>query len=485
MSTTLPDETGGGLLERGAREIALRLTRAGFRALWAGGCVRDRLMGRPAKDYDIATNATPDEVLALFPRSTAVGKAFGVVCVPWRGASYEIATFRRDRGYADGRRPDAVEFTDEREDAMRRDFTVNGLFYDPERDEVLDYINGLRDLQQRVIRAIGDPFARFGEDRLRLLRAVRFASTLEFGLDPETECAIRKMADSVRSVSAERIQMELTRLLVESPRAGQGIRLLERTGLLRAVLPEVAAMAGQEQPPEFHPEGDVLTHTVIMLDAMQERDADLAWTVLLHDVGKPATAAIGRWPDGRPRIRFDRHADVGAEMARGILTRLRMPRQRIETVVFAIANHMRFKDVQRMRRATLRRLIGAPTFPLELELHRLDCVSSHGVLDNHAFLEQAREQWREEKPLPPPLVSGHDLLAMGIPEGPELGRRLRAAYEAQLEHPDWNRAQLLELARQGEAPGKGRPRRGFRTGRGEGCGNPGSSGGSSGPRRDQ
>jgi len=459
MNAGLPNDPGGDALERGAREIAARLKDAGFRALWAGGCVRDRLLGRPAKDYDIATNATPDEARALFPRATEVGKAFGVVCVPWRGATYEVATFRRDRGYADGRRPDAVEFTDEREDAQRRDFTVNGLFYDPARDEVLDYVGGRADLQRRVIRAIGDPRARFREDRLRLLRAVRFASTLEFALDPETEAAVKEMADTVRTVSAERIQAELTRLLVESPRAGQGIRLLERTGLLRAVLPEVAAMAGQEQPPEFHPEGDVLTHTVIMLDALQERDADLAWTVLLHDVGKPPTAATGRWPDGRPRVRFDRHAEVGAEMARAILSRLRMPKQRIETVSFAIGNHMRFKDVQRMRRATLRRLIGAPTFPLELELHRLDCISSHGALDNHAFLEQAREEWRDEKPLPPPLVSGHDLLAMGIPEGPALGRRLRRVYEAQLDHPEWTREQLLELARRDDGEGSASARR--------------------------
>lgn len=446
MKAELPNEDRLRALELGAREIAARLSAAGHRALWAGGCVRDRLMGRPAKDYDIATSARPEEVLELFPRGTAVGKAFGVVCVPWRGATYEVATFRRDRGYSDGRRPDAVEFTDEREDAQRRDFTVNGLFYDPACEEVLDYVGGRADIERRIIRAIGDPRARFEEDRLRMLRAVRFASTLEFSLDPATEEAIRAMANSITSVSAERIQTELTRLLVESPRAGQGIRLLERTGLLRVLLPEVAAMAGQEQPPEFHPEGDVLTHTVLMLDAMQERDADLAWTVLLHDIGKPPTAAVGQWPDGRPRVRFDRHAEVGAEMARQILTRLRMPRQRIETVAHAIANHMRFKDVRQMRRSTLRRLIGAPTFPLELELHRLDCVGSHGQLDNHQFLQQARQEWSEEKPLPPPLVTGHDLLAHGIPEGRDLGRRLRAAYEAQLEHPDWSRERLLELA---------------------------------------
>ncbi len=446
--------------EIGAREIVERLTRAGHRALWAGGCVRDRLLGRPPKDVDIATSASPDQILSLFPSAKAVGKSFGVVCVPRRGHTYEVATFRRDVGTLDGRHPLAVEFADEQEDARRRDFTINGLFYDPNSDTVLDYVGGRADLERRIIRAIGDPNERFAEDRLRMLRALRFASTLEFTLDSATEGAVRKHADSIRAISAERVAAELTRLLVESPKAGQGIRLLERTGLLAVILPEVAAMAGQRQPPEFHPEGDVLTHTVLMLDAMRERDAELAWTVLLHDVGKPPTAIIGRWPDGRERIRFDRHAEVGAQMARDILTRLRMPHKLIETVAFAIGNHMRFKDVQRMRRSTLRRLLGAPTFPLELELHRLDCVASHGLLDNHDFLRRVRAEWATEKPLPPPLVSGHDLLAMGMKEGPELGRVLRALYEAQLEHPEWDRERLLAMAdeqRTSESPGASCP----------------------------
>ncbi len=431
--------------EHGARQIVERLARAGHRALWAGGCVRDRLLGRPAKDVDIATSARPDEVLALFPAAKAVGKAFGVVCVRCGGYTYEVATFRRDVGGSDGRHPEAVEFADEREDARRRDFTINGLFYDPRSDIVLDYVGGRPDLERRMIRAIGDPRERFSEDWLRMLRAVRFAATLDFDLDPATERAICEMAGHIGNISAERIRDELTRLLVESPRAGRGVRLLERTGLLAAVLPEVAAMAGQPQPPEFHPEGDVLTHTVLMLDTMRNPEADLAWTVLLHDIGKPPTAAEVVETDGTRRLRFHRHAEIGAEMAREILCRLRMPNRRIETVAFAIANHMRFKDVRHMRRSTLRRLIGAPTFPLELELHRLDCLASHGQLDHHDFLVRAREEWRDEKALPSPLINGHDLLALGLPEGPDVGRLLRALYETQLENPDWSREHLLAM----------------------------------------
>ena len=435
-------------LEAGAYDIVARLVKAGYRALWAGGCVRDGLLGRSYNDIDIATNARPEEVLRIVQRGQTVGKAFGVVCVPWGGHTYEVATFRKDIGTTDGRHPREIAFADERADAMRRDFTINGMFYDPLRDEVLDYVGGRADMERRLVRAIGVPRERFREDYLRMLRAVRFASVLEFELEEATEAAIRELAGWITQISAERVREELTRLLVESKHAGRGIRLLERTGLLAVVLPEVAALAHQPQPPEFHPEGDVLTHTVLMLDAMQERDAELAWTVLLHDVGKPRTATLQRLPDGRERLRFERHAEVGADMARDILRRLRMPNRVIEVVTHAIANHMRFKDVQKMRRSTLRRLIGAPTFPLELELHRLDCLASHRALDNHAFLVRAQEEWQSEKPLPPPLVSGHDLLSMGIPEGPEIGRRLRVLYEAQLEHPDWNRERLLELARE-------------------------------------
>jgi tRNA nucleotidyltransferase/poly(A) polymerase len=432
-----------------ALRIVARLRAGGFRALWAGGCVRDRLLGRPSKDIDVATNARPEQVRALFPRAVLVGAAFGVVRVPiGDGCDIEVATFRRDIGAADGRHPDRVEFTGEEEDARRRDFTVNGLFYDPVEDRVLDYVGGRSDLAQRVIRAIGDPAVRFAEDYLRMLRAVRFAASLAFALDPDTEAAIRVHAGRIRAISAERVRDELTRLLCEAPRAGQGVRLLRRVGLLAEVLPEVAAMEGVAQPPAFHPEGDVLTHTVHMLDAMADPTPELAWAVLLHDVGKPLTASVGPGGQGgRPRIRFDGHDAAGAKAAEAILRRLRMPNRLTDTVVRAVRGHMRFMDVPHMRRASLRRMVGAPTYALERELHRLDCLASHGSLDALETLDRAAAEWRMERALPPPLVDGHAVMAMGVPEGPGVGRRVRAAYEHQLETGETDRAAILDWLR--------------------------------------
>lgn len=433
-------------LEAKARAVVQRLAGAGHRALWAGGCVRDRLLGRPFKDIDIATSARPGEVEALFPRSVPVGKAFGVITVLLEDAAFDVATFRREADYADGRRPEAVSFCEEREDALRRDFTVNGLFYDPIASQVLDYVEGQADLARRTIRAIGNPVDRFGEDHLRMLRAVRFASVLEFAIEPDTRAAIQRLAPSLARISAERIQSELTRLLMESPRPGQGLLLLRETGLLRVVLPEVEALAGQEQPPEFHPEGDVLTHTAMMLDLVEpsRRTPELMYAVLLHDVGKPSTAYRGQWPDGRPRIRFDRHDRVGAEMAEQILTRLRLPLRVTEATVRAVANHMHFTDVAHMRRATLRRLVGAPTYPMERELHRVDCLASHGDVSNLALLDRFEEEWQKEPVLPPPLVRGADLLERGWRESPALGRVLKALYDRQLENPDLTRDALLQ-----------------------------------------
>jgi poly(A) polymerase len=438
MATTASSD-----VERAATDIVRRLAAAGHRTLWAGGCVRDRLMGRPAKDIDIVTAAPPAGIEAVFPDAKGVGRSFGVLIVVRGGHAFEIATFRRDEAYEDGRRPSSVSFCDERTDASRRDFTINGLFYDPLRDEVIDYVGGRADLERRLVRAIGDPARRFAEDHLRLLRAVRFCSTLEFQLDPATADAIRERAASIRRISAERIQTELTRLLTESPRAGRGLLLLRDVGLLREVLPEVAALEGVEQPPEFHPEGDVWTHTVLMLDAMRTPSADLAWAVLLHDVGKPPTARMGPGADGRPRWRFDEHDRAGAEIARRILERLRMPTRRIENVVQAVAGHMRFREVARMRRAKLRRLLASPTFEMELELHRLDCEASHRDVGNVEFLRRAQEEWRREPVLPPPLVNGRDVMALGVPEGPRTGRWVRWAYERQLESPGLTRDALL------------------------------------------
>jgi poly(A) polymerase len=427
---------------QGALEVVRRLQRAGFIAYWAGGCVRDLFMGRAAKDYDIATNAVPDRVLDLFDRAVAVGKSFGVVRVPVGDAWYEVATFRQDAPYVDGRHPSAVTFSDPDTDARRRDFTVNALFYDPVLREALDYVGGREDLGRRVIRAVGEPRARFEEDRLRLLRAVRFAATLDFTIEPATAEAIRATAPLITAISAERLRDELSRVLTEARRAGDAVVLLHECGLLKPLLPEVEAMIGTEQPPEYHPEGDVFTHTVLMLNQMRTRDVRLAWAVLLHDVGKPPTAAIkdGLW-------RFERHAAVGAEATRAILARFRFSNDDSDAIAFMVGNHMRFIDVKSMRRATLRRLAGAPTFEQELELHRLDCVASHGELENYDYLMEFRRKMDAEPVLPPPWIDGWDLMELGVPRGREVGVWRRKAYDAQLEGAFPDRAALLDWLR--------------------------------------
>ncbi len=420
------------------------LRTAGFEAYWAGGSVRDQLMGRTPKDVDIATAAPPDVIEKLFPKTREVGKAFGVMLVIDDPFVFEVATFRRDLAYLDGRRPSSVAFASAEEDARRRDFTVNGLFFDPIEKKVIDFVDGRSDLKRRVIRAIGNPDERFEEDHLRLLRAVRFACVLDFDIDPATMASIQKNAPKLGLISAERIQQELSRMLLESPRAGRVLRLLDETQLLPVFLPELVAMKGCEQPPKYHPEGDVFVHTALMLDGMTEkRDLVLALSVLLHDVAKPPTMKRVIQEDGTERIRFDGHAELGATMAESILSRLRYPNQVIEDVVHCVRGHMRFMHVQDMRRSTLRRLMGSPTFPAELELHRLDCQSSHNDLSNFTFLQEQFAAMQSEPALPEPWVSGRDIIALGIPEGREVGHWRKLAYDAQLESRFENRDALL------------------------------------------
>lgn len=415
-------------LSDGASTVVRRLRQEGFTAFWAGGCVRDLLMNRTPKDFDVATSAIPEQVERLFPGAVTVGKSFGVVRVKVHGYEYEVATFRQDQAYRDGRHPEAVVFTDEQTDALRRDFTVNALFFDPLTGTIHDYVGGQADLAARLIRAVGKADDRFAEDHLRMIRAVRFAATLDFELEAATEEAIRRQAAKIATVSAERIQQELTRILLEAPRPGEAIESLQAVGLLPVILPEVTALQGQEQPAEFHPEGDVWTHTILMLNAMHNPDLRLAYAVLLHDVGKPGTAR-----QVEQRIRFDCHAGVGAALAEEILKRLRLPNDDIKAIAFCIGNHMRFMDVRRMRKATLHRLVGAPTFATELELHRLDCAASHGDLSNHTFLVEFQAAMASEPILPKPWITGHDIINLGIAAGPEVGRWKKKVYDAQLE----------------------------------------------------
>ncbi len=430
-----------------ARRVGRKLQICGHAAYLVGGCVRDLLLGREPKDYDLATDARPERVLALFPGSQLVGAHFGVVLVREGDAEVQVATFRSDHSYLDGRHPSEVRFeTDPRQDVLRRDFTINALLMDPRGDEVLDFVGGREDLARGVIRAIGDPEARFGEDHLRMLRAIRFAARFGFKIEAGTFAAIRRLRESIRAISAERIRDELVRILTEGA-AARGLDLLDESGLLEVLLPEVTAMKGVAQPPEFHPEGDVWTHVRLMLGEMRNPTPTLALGVLLHDIGKPRTFAV------RERIRFDGHAELGAQMAVEILTRLRFSNDDIRHVAALAAHHLRFKDITRMRTSTLKRFLRLDRFPEEhLELHRLDCISSHRMLDHYWFAKSKLEEFSTEQLKPKPLLTGHDLIAAGYQPGPAFARMLKAVEDAQLEGEVSTREDARQLVRARFAP---------------------------------
>lgn len=419
-----------------AEMIVHALRAAGHSAYFVGGCVRDELLGLDVGDYDVATSATPDQVAILFPGARLVGAHFGVVLV----GNVEVATYRSDIGYRDGRHPDAVQFeTDPARDALRRDFTINGLFRDPFTREILDFVGGRADLDARLIRAIGDPAQRFEEDHLRMLRAVRFAARLNFAIETETMSAIQKAAWEIHSVAPERIRDELTRILTEGG-ARRGFELLQETGLLAELLPEIAAFRGVEQPPEFHPEGDVWTHVMLMLEMLGRAPSTLAWGALLHDVGKPATFAR------LDRIRFNGHVERGVEIAAEICRRLRFSHDDTVQIQALVANHMRFGDVQRMKESTLKRFLRMDRFDEHLELHRLDCLASHGKLDNYEFIERERARIPPVEIRPPRLLTGNDLIAAGWTPGPEFASVLEAIEDAQLEGRVQSKAEALALA---------------------------------------
>ena len=415
-----------------ANSICDTLIREGHQAFLVGGCVRDLLLGREPADYDIATDATPDRVISLFPESVAVGAQFGVIIVPLEGHHVEVATFRSDIGSADGRHPERVVFTSSPEqDVQRRDFTINGLLMCHDSGRVLDFITGQPDLHAGIIRAIGEPERRFAEDKLRMLRAVRFSARFGFRIEAETFAAIRLHAHEISQVSAERIREELTKLLTEGA-ARRGMELLDESGVLKHILPEVAAMQGIEQPPQYHPEGDVWIHTLLMLEGLPAgSSATLAWGVLLHDVGKPPTfRPISETGD---RIRFNGHVDVGVRMAELICERLRFSNQDSDQILALIANHMRFKDVSRMRASTLKRFIRLPRFDEHLALHRLDCLSSHRHLDAYDLVRRTLEQTPAEDIRPAKLLTGNDLQNLGYQPGPLFSKILRSLEDAQLE----------------------------------------------------
>ena len=440
-----------------AKKIVATLQQNGFAAFWVGGCVRDFLLGREPQDFDIATDAKPESVEKLFRKTIPVGKKFGVIIVVENGIQFQVATFRAEADYQDGRRPEKIEFANAEADALRRDFTVNGLFYDPLTEKIHDWVGGEKDLRAKLIRAIGQPEERFGEDHLRMLRAVRFAAQLDFEIESGTFAAIQLLAPKIKIISAERIRDELLKLfappqmdlgvgelasgaLAETPVAGvlpptnsaaaRGLLLLRDSGLLEHVLPELAATIGCEQSPDFHPEGSVFNHICLMLEKLPaEAHESLPWAVLLHDIAKPVTAekdlATGK-------IHFYGHEKVGADMAEKILQRLKFPNKQTEEIVEAVRHHMQFKDVKLMRKATLRRLLMRETFPLELELHKLDCLGSSGNLEHFNFLVEQAAELKKQPQIHPPLLTGNDLIELGIKSGKELGALLHEIRELQL-----------------------------------------------------
>jgi putative nucleotidyltransferase with HDIG domain len=429
-----------------AERICTTLRGHGHQAYLVGGCVRDLELGRAPADYDVCTDARPDRVQELFPSSLSVGAKFGVILVVEDGAQVEVATFRSDIGYTDGRHPDRVVYSDTpEEDVRRRDFTINGLLMDPASGEVLDFVGGRVDLRAGIVRAIGDPRLRFAEDKLRMMRAVRFAARFAFQIEPETMTAARSLAPQVLEVSLERIRDELTKLLTEGA-ARRGFELLDETGLLAVVLPDIARMKGVAQPPQFHPEGDVWIHTRMMLEKLQPNGSPtLAWGVLLHDVGKPPTFAPATGPGSR--VRFDGHVEVGARMAEHICRNLRFSNEDTEQIEALVANHLRFKDVHEMRTATLKRFVRLPRFEEHLELHRLDCLASHGSLEAYDFIRRFLMETPPEKVRPPKLVTGDDLKGMGLIPGPRFREILMAVEEAQLEGRLNDRESALQFAR--------------------------------------
>ena len=427
-----------------AESIVRQLVQAGHVAVYAGGCVRDALLERPYPDVDIATSATPDQVQALFPKaSDPQGKAFGVIRLRVDEHVFEIATFRVDGPYLDGRRPSSVTFTTAKEDARRRDFTVNGMFFDPLKNEVLDYVQGRTDLAAKTIRAIGDPVARFTEDRLRLFRALRFAVQLGFEIEPSTWKALVSLAPDSKVISPERVRDELVKIFI-SPNPALGLDLMHDSGLLAVWIPELLEMRGCAQSPEHHPEGDVWVHTRLLLTHLKNPSPVLAFSALLHDVGKPRTSKTE--PNGR--IRFFGHEGVGARMAEEILRRLRFSKDDIGAITACIANHMAFKDAPHMRVSTLKRMLARPTFSEELELHRIDCTSSHGQLDIHAFLQDKLSEFSQEEIKPKPLVTGHDLQELGAKPGPAMGKILHQLMDEQLEGKIADRAGALTRAKE-------------------------------------
>ncbi len=419
--------THSSTIYKKAKMVIEKLQKSGFKAYFVGGCFRDSILGYSLKDIDIATSATPEDVSALFPKTYHIGAAFGIINVIDESFSFEVATFRKESGYADGRHPGSVVFAQTpEEDAKRIDFTINALYYDPVSEECLDFTGGVKDLKNGVIRCIGKAEDRFAEDSLRMLRAIRFASRFGFEIDSDILNAIKKLSDRIRLLSKERIRDELTKTFT-GHFPDRAFQLLYDTGIMEIIMPEIAAMRGVSQPEKYHPEGDVFEHTKLMLQKMALPSEELAWAIILHDVGKPVTKTV----DEHGKERFICHDDKGKDIARDILERLKFSRLSTENICYAVANHMRFAVVDEMRPSKYKNIIAKDTFPMELELHRIDCISSNGLLQNFVFLLDKIIEQRGQTKLPPSLISGKDLLKIGLIPGPEFGHILKKITELQ------------------------------------------------------
>jgi poly(A) polymerase len=421
-----------------AKGIVGELKSAGFKAFLVGGCVRDIAMGIPPQEYDIATSATPQDVMKIFPSTVPVGVSFGVVLVLEGNNKFEVASFRKEEKYTDGRHPDRVVYsTDEKEDVMRRDFTINGMLYEPFEETVIDLIGGLDDIKRRVIKTIGKPDDRFKEDKLRMLRAIRFGAGLDFVIEQDTFLSIKSLAPLISQVSKERIRDEIIKIITQS-HPGNGLRLLRESKLLRYILPEVEKMNGVPQPPEFHPEGDVFNHTCIILDKLYEitggdNSPELAMGALLHDIGKPDTYTV------TDRIRFNGHDRIGARMAKNICKDLKFSKKQIEIITSLVKEHLKFKDVFKMREATIKRFLGMSNFDDHFKLHLADCLASHGSTEAYDFIVKKLKDYKKEELKPKPLLNGYDLIDMGYPRGPLYSKILDSLEEAQLEGTVTNR----------------------------------------------
>ncbi|MEM7007658.1 MAG: CCA tRNA nucleotidyltransferase [Thermodesulfobacteriota bacterium] len=427
-----------------AKELVTELREAGYKAYCVGGCARDTLIGVEPKEYDITTSATPEQVSEIFPHTVPVGVSFGVILVIIGKYQFEVATFRKDQSYSDGRHPDSVVYsTQEQEDVLRRDFTINGMLYDPISEEVIDYVDGIEDLDRKIVRTIGNPYERFNEDKLRMMRAIRFSSRYDFELDKDTFEAIRKLAPQITQVSSERIRDEILKIITQS-NPGHGIKMLSESGLLKYVLPDIEIMKGVEQPPEFHPEGDVFVHTCLVLDKLFENEEgivspELAMGALLHDVGKPPTFSVS------DRIRFNGHDRLGADMSKKICRELKFSNKQIELIYALIKEHLKFKDVFKMKKSTLKRFIGMPHFEDHMALHLADCQASHGMTKAYDFIMDKFDEFEDEEIKPTPLLSGKELIEMGYSPGPLFSEILNFVEEAQLEGNITTSKQAVEL----------------------------------------